>query len=876
MVIRGVINSILTSIDGWNTSRYRTTKIVPWRAQRLLENLELNLADTNDPDKFENVVTSTFSADNLAAVRQELSDYFNSGSGNNTSGVKFRYLAALTAILSDDPIAMLTEATIAASMKLSDVSNSLQRAFASIPTCGLNRFQRVATDSKNRLAQEAKSAKNLLIFIEGAVTPQYIECALNLLGNQYCGSAIYMVSRSNEALDILRTHFSKRAKPINVFDLRVDETGIFDDSLLPSLCAARQIASDFVGRIYSLSSSTLQQYLIYFHEPLLQFFEDAFFATLRRVYTASTIVERQSATDVLILSTSHYIAPQITAAIAEKVRGEIYYVNAEANIRTNLLAHKWRNIIATITSKAVSESLKDSKKIPSTLGLRHTKFSSQYGPLAQDFCLHGFASPEAHVELEIQLDQAASHLRTLHNRSQRDGGGVNGDINVKGIRHFGGRPDEVSGDWICIFLRTDDPVTRKGHEAYLKSILMERKVLIVDFATKSIASDDSLLVDLMPRARCCHYIAAQHLYKNRGGFIEGARSEDVLSACIASVIHCVLPNVTGAQAEVILRALFERAYRNTFPRVLSLMKGLIGIFERYNVSCVVCAPSRNPRIRLAVQVSRLFSIPSVEIQVILNGKVAFQSIPSADYIVCLDQWSKRLVRDYFGYPGNRIMVAGSARYDEIASLRAKTIDKEKIIKKTKLPEHLLLQADSSKLILFASQPLGTAEKRRIFEALLKACRSLPVAIIVKLHPREPATNAEIFVKVAQECRYEAPLVVTRDIDVIELVQLADIVVSHSSNVLVEAALLGTRAIALDFSEGEPVVDFDEMGAACRIKSSEELNRVLRELIATPIGLHKIDQKQRDFWMSNPHFSSSRSYSNRLCMFITQVEGTPRD
>ncbi len=139
------------------------------------------------------------------------------------------------------------------------------------------------------------------------------------------------------------------------------------------------------------------------------------------------------------------------------------------------------------------------------------------------------------------------------------------------------------------------------------------------------------------------------------------------------------------------------------------------------------------------------------------------------------------------YSADRIAVTGQPRLDIVS--KNKKIDlKKHYYKKFKIRE-------GKKLVVFASQP-RKGEWKLTFSAVIKALKQMENAVlIVKLHPKEEPSPYE---KILQELKYRA--IISKDIDLYEIILCSDLVIAMQSTAILEALALERPVIQLNLME----------------------------------------------------------------------------
>jgi hypothetical protein len=169
-----------------------------------------------------------------------------------------------------------------------------------------------------------------------------------------------------------------------------------------------------------------------------------------------------------------------------------------------------------------------------------------------------------------------------------------------------------------------------------------------------------------------------------------------------------------------------------------------------------------------------------------------------DEIHVLDEKAAALAREA-GLPERRIRITGNPYHKFLASWRSR-LTKEQVFQKLEIP------ISDAKIILFAPDPIsnaGGAEKfgadevailKLFLESLGEAGR--PIQLLIKAHPNQSMEYLKSGLKNVPK-NVEVHLVpAEKDALLNDLIQQTDLVVGMFSSILIEAELLGKKAIGI--------------------------------------------------------------------------------
>lgn len=235
-------------------------------------------------------------------------------------------------------------------------------------------------------------------------------------------------------------------------------------------------------------------------------------------------------------------------------------------------------------------------------------------------------------------------------------------------------------------------------------------------------------------------------------------------------------------------------------RNLEIARKIIG---RYNIDGVI-AIDENGTSRFLVFGAKLSNVPSLALQhgVIHPMHISYSYSKDdlyskdkelecylADKTAVYGRKFKELLINNGRYSAEHIAVTGQPRTDILFEQRKTYLKKEMF---NKLGINF-----NKKLVVFASQPLkNLSESRLTLQAItscLKNFRNL--ALVIKLHPND---NKDFYVSVLRDMKFKA--LVTKEIDLYELLYSSDLLLSVSSTVMLEALMMDKPVIQVNLVE----------------------------------------------------------------------------
>lgn len=300
----------------------------------------------------------------------------------------------------------------------------------------------------------------------------------------------------------------------------------------------------------------------------------------------------------------------------------------------------------------------------------------------------------------------------------------------------------------------------------------------------------------------------------------------------------------------ILKPQIDRYFLNKFDSFIGAARNFeIGkkLLTGCNANAVICL-DENGTSRFLVFAAHACKVPSLGLQhgIIHPFHISYNYSKKDLYayktnLNCLLPDKTAVFGDYFkdilikngNYPPDKIAVTGQPRMDIF-------FEQKRNYQKKELYKKLGIEA-GKKLIVYASQPAGE-ESIMAFSAIIKALKNLESAkLIVKLHPAEKASQ---YKPLLQKLEYDA--IISKDIDLYEIIFCSDLVISIRSTVILEALAFGKEVIQLKLMGGNET--FGKLANKCirGITKESELNSEIRRILYGKSRHKGLDKKRKKF------------------------------
>jgi len=232
---------------------------------------------------------------------------------------------------------------------------------------------------------------------------------------------------------------------------------------------------------------------------------------------------------------------------------------------------------------------------------------------------------------------------------------------------------------------------------------------------------------------------------------------------------------------------------------------------------------------MSILTGRLLGIPALMLQIGIathhhkhvKPLWFFESKCLVDKIAVVGESSRKVFMEQ-GFEEDLLSLTGRPAYDQL-------FDGSEKFNRNKTFENLGLDKNK-KLIVWTTEPeLQLEEHLRTFYAVYNSIKQLSdeVQLVIKLHPREH--DDSIYTKIAKDVGIE-PVILKGGSNLYEILYACDLMVTKSSSVVIEAAILDKPVITMNFSAEDYPMHCSESGAVLTAFKEEDviinINKVL--------------------------------------------------
>ncbi|MGB5912521.1 MAG: UDP-N-acetylglucosamine 2-epimerase, partial [Promethearchaeia archaeon] len=262
-------------------------------------------------------------------------------------------------------------------------------------------------------------------------------------------------------------------------------------------------------------------------------------------------------------------------------------------------------------------------------------------------------------------------------------------------------------------------------------------------------------------------------------------------------------------------------------KIFNIINNLIYFIGNNLPALVVIANDYSKRGRSEIGYFKLRNIPVVYIPhagIPIMEELATNS--EVSYITVSGEIENKYLMSK-GEPKDKIIVTGRPRYQHFHKGKI-----QRLLKIRDIFDARKYEFNANKFtILLTTSPIDNKSNEKIITSVVSSLKELNLIdnLIIKLHPRE---NGIIHKKVLD--KLEVNPIIVKDYDILELIASSNLLLSGISNTVLEAMIIGTPVVLLDFINVNFIFTsryvFTEDKSLISVKDQNELTDILQKLI----------------------------------------------
>ncbi|MFW9930757.1 MAG: hypothetical protein ACFFD1_15315, partial [Candidatus Thorarchaeota archaeon] len=217
-----------------------------------------------------------------------------------------------------------------------------------------------------------------------------------------------------------------------------------------------------------------------------------------------------------------------------------------------------------------------------------------------------------------------------------------------------------------------------------------------------------------------------------------------------------------------------------------------------------------------------------------------------------------------GIPEEQIQVVGIPRYEQ---LYTSNINKLSSIK-DHFDEKIYNFSNKKFPILLTTNPIDDASNEKIISFVSKSLKDLNLIknLIIKLHPNENGLLHQNILK-----KLNINPIIVKDYSILRLIKSCNLLISQKSTTLLEAMIVGTPMILLDFINRDfretSRYDFLNEELIISVKNEKQLTETVKDLFSNPTYCEKYTERLREYASKFSFFDYSQTPTQKIVQMI---------
>ena len=319
----------------------------------------------------------------------------------------------------------------------------------------------------------------------------------------------------------------------------------------------------------------------------------------------------------------------------------------------------------------------------------------------------------------------------------------------------------------------------------------------------------------------------------------------------------------------VLKERFSRFFSYTYPLLISVINGTERFIKNARPKLVLTMCDTPPIYRTITKVCKMHHIQTLVIQHgATSGDMAgFHVMPieadkQAVWGIISKEWAVKR-----GKPPETQVITGNPRYDSIVTGKKDEKEKLKVYSKLGIDRQKGIVIIATSWYAGVSSSYTPEEVEEFISKTLEAMKEFPEKqVVVKLHPGDFETYNEITKKIANELKID--IFITRHY-LWELLDMCDLLITHSSTVGLEAMLLNKPVITFYSKEISPLIPYHTTESVVRVHESSNLISAIRSVLYDKKLQAELEKARRQFIYEYAYWQDGKA-SQRVANLIENM------
>jgi len=294
-------------------------------------------------------------------------------------------------------------------------------------------------------------------------------------------------------------------------------------------------------------------------------------------------------------------------------------------------------------------------------------------------------------------------------------------------------------------------------------------------------------------------------------------------------------NYEGIKLWNLVQVQFTHFFENVLPERVIWISAMKRALKKYKPNVIVMHIDTAPIEMTMCAVARLANIPTIVIQHGIQAELRGHDDINTDKFAA---WGPMHKERYiaWGNPPDKLEVTGSITFDKLYNRKTDPDVKVKMCQKLGLDANkkIFMIATRTNWPAYWTSAFRDADSettmfREVLKALELCCEE---QLVVKVHPGE-IRDGMYQNALADVNPKRNHVVITKDVDLHDLIDASDMVIISSSTVALEAMILGKPVIIVNLTRREDLIPYAGSGAALGVYNAEDIAPAIQRVLSNP-------------------------------------------
>lgn len=325
----------------------------------------------------------------------------------------------------------------------------------------------------------------------------------------------------------------------------------------------------------------------------------------------------------------------------------------------------------------------------------------------------------------------------------------------------------------------------------------------------------------------------------------------------------------GADIWPMLKNWFDYMFCNQFPLSVGYIDTVERILGVKKPNFVLGIHAYRSVERTFFEVAKRKRIPTMLIHHAVVGETTYTDFSVADRVAVHGEGMKRVLTRH-GLAEDKMVVIGNPAWDGM-------IGQSKTSTKNECMEYLsnLVGVDpNKKLVVFTTQAANPMTKSILKNMIKVIQKNFDMQLLIKLHPAESMDSYDEVLDGGGEDGNSISVI--KDVDLFKTLCASDLVITISSTTALEAMILDTPVLIVNFRKGSDPVPYAESGAALRVYNESDLEAGIKKALYDEEIREKLKKARKKFVYDYAYIQDGKATERVVNLIGKMIEESKRE